>query len=252
MAQRALTAHVVPGRDRRRATPNDDEYKETAIFALELDEASAKVRTGPPLDPDEDLRARRLGGRDPDPARSGHPPRQRRPEARHRRAGLRHRLPPPRTLTRLADTTDPARPRSARTCAGCREQRGCCSRGVRQPAGHVRPAVHHAVPDQPRLLGPPGRARPGRLRARGDGRARCGRPARRPYRPSERDRAQLVRGRRPHVVARLGQRALGDRRRGGAARVRRGALPAGVERADRRPDRRRRRAWPRSAPTGWR
>jgi hypothetical protein len=55
MAQRALTEHVVPGRTADARPPNDTEYKETAIFALELDEASAKVRTGPPLDPDEDL-----------------------------------------------------------------------------------------------------------------------------------------------------------------------------------------------------
>lgn len=55
VAQRALTEHVVPGRTADARPPNDTEYKETAIFALELDEASAKVRTGPPLDPDEDL-----------------------------------------------------------------------------------------------------------------------------------------------------------------------------------------------------
>jgi nitroimidazol reductase NimA-like FMN-containing flavoprotein (pyridoxamine 5'-phosphate oxidase superfamily) len=55
VAQRALTEHVVPGRTADARTPNDKEYKETAIFALPLDEASAKVRTGPPLDPDEDL-----------------------------------------------------------------------------------------------------------------------------------------------------------------------------------------------------
>lgn len=55
IAQRALTDHVVPGRTAEARTPNDQEYKETAIFALPLDEASAKVRTGPPLDPDEDL-----------------------------------------------------------------------------------------------------------------------------------------------------------------------------------------------------
>ena len=59
----------MPGRTADARPPNDTEYKETAIFALELDEASAKVRTGPPIDPDEDLDARRLGGRDPDPAR---------------------------------------------------------------------------------------------------------------------------------------------------------------------------------------
>jgi uncharacterized protein len=55
IAQRALTDHVVPGRTADARPPNDAEYKETAIFAISLEEASAKVRTGPPLDPDEDL-----------------------------------------------------------------------------------------------------------------------------------------------------------------------------------------------------
>jgi uncharacterized protein len=55
VAQRALTEHVVPGRTADARSPNDSEYRETAIFALPLDEASAKVRTGPPLDPDDDL-----------------------------------------------------------------------------------------------------------------------------------------------------------------------------------------------------
>ena len=55
VAQHALTEHVVPGRTSDARPPNDKEYKETAIFAVSLDEASAKVRTGPPLDPDEDL-----------------------------------------------------------------------------------------------------------------------------------------------------------------------------------------------------
>jgi nitroimidazol reductase NimA-like FMN-containing flavoprotein (pyridoxamine 5'-phosphate oxidase superfamily) len=55
VAQRALTEHVVPGRTVEAREPNDRQYKETAIFALPLDEASAKIRTGPPNDPDEDL-----------------------------------------------------------------------------------------------------------------------------------------------------------------------------------------------------
>ncbi len=55
IAQRALTEHVVPGRTADAREPNDVEYKETAIFALPLDEASAKVRTGGPIDPEEDI-----------------------------------------------------------------------------------------------------------------------------------------------------------------------------------------------------
>src|SRR5712691_4370516 len=55
VAQRALTEHVVPGRTADAREPDDLEYKETAIFALLLDDASAKIRTGPPIDPDDDL-----------------------------------------------------------------------------------------------------------------------------------------------------------------------------------------------------
>jgi nitroimidazol reductase NimA-like FMN-containing flavoprotein (pyridoxamine 5'-phosphate oxidase superfamily) len=54
-AQLALVEHVVPGRTADVRMPTDKEMRETAIFAIGLDEASAKVRTGPPLDPKEDL-----------------------------------------------------------------------------------------------------------------------------------------------------------------------------------------------------
>ncbi len=54
-AQRVLVDHVVPGRTAEARMPNEKELKETAIFAIELSEASAKVRTGGPKDPDEDL-----------------------------------------------------------------------------------------------------------------------------------------------------------------------------------------------------
>ena len=55
MAQRALVEHVVPGRAAEARPPNREELRETAILALPLDESSAKVRTGDPLDPKEDL-----------------------------------------------------------------------------------------------------------------------------------------------------------------------------------------------------
>ena len=53
-AQRALVEHVVPGRSADARMPDEDELKQTAIFAVPLDEASAKVRTGPPKDREED------------------------------------------------------------------------------------------------------------------------------------------------------------------------------------------------------
>jgi uncharacterized protein len=56
-AQKALVEHVVPGRTADVRMPTPPELKETAIFAVTLDEASAKIRTGPPIDPPEDLTA---------------------------------------------------------------------------------------------------------------------------------------------------------------------------------------------------
>jgi uncharacterized protein len=54
-AMERVVEHVVPGRwdDARR--PNDGEIKGTTILALPLDEASAKIRSGPPTDDDADL-----------------------------------------------------------------------------------------------------------------------------------------------------------------------------------------------------
>jgi nitroimidazol reductase NimA-like FMN-containing flavoprotein (pyridoxamine 5'-phosphate oxidase superfamily) len=54
-AQRALVEHVVAGRSADARLPNDRELDQTTILAIPMDEASAKVRTGPPKDEDEDL-----------------------------------------------------------------------------------------------------------------------------------------------------------------------------------------------------
>jgi hypothetical protein len=54
-AQRALVEHVVRGRSADARLPNQRELDQTTILAVSLDEASAKVRTGPPIDEDEDL-----------------------------------------------------------------------------------------------------------------------------------------------------------------------------------------------------
>jgi nitroimidazol reductase NimA-like FMN-containing flavoprotein (pyridoxamine 5'-phosphate oxidase superfamily) len=56
--QRALTAlveHVHPGRSAESRPPNDIELRTTLVLRLSLDEASAKVRSGPPVDDEEDL-----------------------------------------------------------------------------------------------------------------------------------------------------------------------------------------------------
>ena len=54
-ALEAFSEQLVPGRWESIRKPNRKELKATQVLALPLDEASAKVRTGPPLDEDEDL-----------------------------------------------------------------------------------------------------------------------------------------------------------------------------------------------------
>ncbi len=50
----AIVEHIVPERWRDVRAPTDNELRATAVLALGIDEASAKVRTGPPLDDEED------------------------------------------------------------------------------------------------------------------------------------------------------------------------------------------------------
>jgi len=58
-ALRAFTNHIVAGRWDEVRAPTEQELKGTAVLALPLVEASAKIRTGPPIDDEEDL-ARRV------------------------------------------------------------------------------------------------------------------------------------------------------------------------------------------------
>jgi len=53
-ALEAIVEHVVPGRWSDARQPNRTELKATSVLALPLDQASAKIRTGPPSDFDED------------------------------------------------------------------------------------------------------------------------------------------------------------------------------------------------------
>ena len=55
LALEAVVGHVAPGRSRDARPPSDDELQATTVLALRIDEASAKVRTGPPGDFDHDL-----------------------------------------------------------------------------------------------------------------------------------------------------------------------------------------------------
>ncbi len=54
-AARAITRHVLPGREDDAAKPKDVDWRETLILAMPIAEASAKVRTGPPVDDPADL-----------------------------------------------------------------------------------------------------------------------------------------------------------------------------------------------------
>jgi nitroimidazol reductase NimA-like FMN-containing flavoprotein (pyridoxamine 5'-phosphate oxidase superfamily) len=51
----ALVDHVAAGRAAESRPPSDHELRSTLLLALPLDEASAKTRTGPPVDDDEDM-----------------------------------------------------------------------------------------------------------------------------------------------------------------------------------------------------
>ena len=53
-ALQTIAEHVAPGRWQEARAPNATELKATLVLSLPLDEASAKVRTGPPVDDDPD------------------------------------------------------------------------------------------------------------------------------------------------------------------------------------------------------
>ena len=55
IAFEAITEHVLPGRWAEARQPNDKEDKGTKLLAIEITEASAKVRSGPPGDDIEDM-----------------------------------------------------------------------------------------------------------------------------------------------------------------------------------------------------
>jgi len=50
----ALSEHIVRGRWADVREPTDEEMKQTTVLRLPIEEASAKIRTGPPLDDEED------------------------------------------------------------------------------------------------------------------------------------------------------------------------------------------------------
>jgi uncharacterized protein len=53
-ALRALSEHILPGRWAESRQPNEKELKATLVMRLPIEEFSAKVRQGPPIDDEED------------------------------------------------------------------------------------------------------------------------------------------------------------------------------------------------------
>ena len=53
-ALQVLTEHILPGRWDDARQPNDKELRATSVLRLPIEEFSAKVRTGPPVDDEED------------------------------------------------------------------------------------------------------------------------------------------------------------------------------------------------------
>jgi nitroimidazol reductase NimA-like FMN-containing flavoprotein (pyridoxamine 5'-phosphate oxidase superfamily) len=54
-ALRAIVEHILAGRWREVRPPNERELQATSVLRLPLDEVSAKIRSGPPLDDADDL-----------------------------------------------------------------------------------------------------------------------------------------------------------------------------------------------------
>lgn len=53
-ALEAVTEHLIPGRWQEARLPNRKELNATSVVSIRIDEASAKVRLGPPVDEEED------------------------------------------------------------------------------------------------------------------------------------------------------------------------------------------------------
>jgi hypothetical protein len=100
-ALRAFTEHVIPGRWDDVREPNEQELKGTSVLALPLVEVSAKVRTGPPKDDEEDMTALVWAGELPLRIMAGSPV-----DDPQLSAGIR----PPAYVTRYSRTTNQGTP----------------------------------------------------------------------------------------------------------------------------------------------
>ena len=99
----AITSHVAPGREDEARMPTPAEYKQTLLLAVPIEEVSAKVRTGPPKDDEDDIELPDLGGRAAARHRDGRPRSQPRPRGGDRRPAVGHRVPPTRAVSSPAE-----------------------------------------------------------------------------------------------------------------------------------------------------
>lgn len=72
-ALRLFTEHIMQGRWNEIRPPNEQELKATSVLALPLEEASAKIRTGSPVDEEEDYSLPVWAGVLPLPVKPGAP-----------------------------------------------------------------------------------------------------------------------------------------------------------------------------------
>ncbi len=72
-ALEAIIEHIVPGRWADVRAPSEQELKATAVLAIPIEEGSAKVRSGPPLDDEQDYSLDAWAGVIPLASRPGAP-----------------------------------------------------------------------------------------------------------------------------------------------------------------------------------
>jgi len=72
-ALRRFTNHIVPGRWDEARVPTDQELKATSVLVLHMEEVSAKMRSGPPIDDEEDYEIPIWAGVVPVHMRAGDP-----------------------------------------------------------------------------------------------------------------------------------------------------------------------------------
>jgi nitroimidazol reductase NimA-like FMN-containing flavoprotein (pyridoxamine 5'-phosphate oxidase superfamily) len=72
-ALRDIVEHIAPGRSAQVREPNAEEIAQTLVLAIPIDEGSAKVRSGPPVDDEKDYEIETWAGVLPLPVVPGEP-----------------------------------------------------------------------------------------------------------------------------------------------------------------------------------